>query len=76
MNKYTFPLLAMLLTTSYAMANDNLSKIAPYPVAAKGMLRYVIQLDKKPNENNFMVEMVIGKSMLVDCNQHWFGGDF
>uniref|UniRef100_A0A3B0M169 Ecotin n=1 Tax=Arsenophonus endosymbiont of Trialeurodes vaporariorum TaxID=235567 RepID=A0A3B0M169_9GAMM len=76
MNKYTLRLLVMLLTTSYAMANDNLSKIAPYPAAAKGMLRYVIQLDKKPNENNFMVELVIGKSMLVDCNQHWFGGDF
>ncbi|HGJ5858387.1 MAG TPA: serine protease inhibitor ecotin [Arsenophonus nasoniae] len=76
MNKYTFPLLAMILTAPYAMANDNLTKIAPYPTAEKDMHRYVIQLAKKENENNFMVELVIGKSMLVDCNHHWFGGDF
>lgn len=55
MNKYTFPLLEMHLTTSYAMANDNLFKIAQYPAIAKGMLLYIIQLDQKTNENNFMV---------------------
>lgn len=39
MNKYTFPLLAIMLTASYMMANDNLMKIAPYPTAIKDMHR-------------------------------------
>lgn len=47
MNKYTFPLLAIILAAPYAMANDNLTKIAPYPTAEKDMHRYVIQLAKK-----------------------------
>ena len=57
----------MMLTVSYTKANDNLTKIAaPYPAATKDMHRYVIQLAKKDNENNYMVELMIGKSMLVD----------
>ncbi|MFS1538834.1 MAG: ecotin family protein [Candidatus Phlomobacter fragariae] len=55
-----------------------MTKIASYPAVVKDMHRYVIQLAKnrKENESNFMVELVIGKSMLVDCNHHWFGGTF
>lgn len=56
----------MMLTISYTKTNDNLTKIAPYPAATKDMHRYVIQLAKKDNENNYMVELMIGKSMLVD----------
>lgn len=77
MKKYTFSLLATILTASYTMANDNLAEImASYPAVEKNVQRYAIELPKKENENNFMVEFVIGKTMLADCNLRRLQGRF
>ncbi|PAV04695.1 hypothetical protein CBG25_06770 [Arsenophonus sp. ENCA] len=77
MNKYTFSLLAMILTASYTMANDNLAEImASYPAVEEDVQRYAIELPRKENENNFMVEFFIGKSMLADCSHRGLQGRF
>ncbi|NDV64282.1 serine protease inhibitor ecotin [Bacteroides sp. 224] len=48
--------------------------LAPYPQAKEGMVRYVIFLKEKANEENFKVEIVPGKVMNVDCNHHTLMG--
>ncbi|WP_150320899.1 serine protease inhibitor ecotin, partial [Enterobacter hormaechei] len=42
--------------------------------AEKGMKRQVIQLPVQQDEANYKVELLIGKTLEVDCNQHRLGG--
>ncbi|MDX7987794.1 serine protease inhibitor ecotin [Xenorhabdus sp. 12] len=73
MKKYLFPLAALMVSTS-VFADKNLEDVAPYPAAPAGMVRSVIELPKQDNEKDYMVELMIGQDMKVDCNHHWFGG--
>nr|WP_314425581.1 serine protease inhibitor ecotin [uncultured Erwinia sp.] len=86
MNKLfsTFSIL-MLATSVSAMADAGsrpegdpgaqpLEKIAPYPQAKPGMTRQVITLPPKDNEQDLKVELLIGKTLEVDCNRHMIGG--
>ncbi|OTA14869.1 ecotin [Xenorhabdus vietnamensis] len=73
MKKYLFPLVALMVSTS-VFADKKLEDIAPYPAASEKMARSVIELPQQEDENNYMVELMIGKDMKVDCNHHWFGG--
>lgn len=50
-----------------------LEKIAPYPQAEKGMKRQVIQLPHQEDESTLKVELMIGQTLEVDCNQHRLG---
>ncbi|EMI5491355.1 serine protease inhibitor ecotin [Providencia stuartii] len=75
MKRAILSVMAVALVSSCAMATGELEKIAPYPKADKGMTRHVIQLAEKPNENNFQVELVIGKTIKADCNHQWFMGE-
>ncbi|MGE4798891.1 serine protease inhibitor ecotin [Yersinia hibernica] len=52
-----------------------LEKIAPYPQAEKGMSRQVIFLEPQEDENRFKVELLIGKTINVDCNRHMLSGN-
>ncbi|OVZ93963.1 ecotin [Yersinia frederiksenii] len=52
-----------------------LEKIAPYPQAEKGMSRQVIFLDPQEDESRFKVELLIGKTLEVDCNRHMLSGN-
>lgn len=79
-----------LLTTVFCLASgsafaniaaDNqldssqpLEKVAPYPKAEDGFKRQVIYLPKLDNEDNAKVELILGKTMEVDCNRHSLGG--
>ena len=51
-----------------------LEEVAPYPKAEKGMIRYGISLPLQENENDFCVEIIIGKTMVIDNNAHFFAG--
>ncbi|MBI6550092.1 serine protease inhibitor ecotin [Xenorhabdus lircayensis] len=73
MKKYLFPLAALMVSTS-VFADKKLEDVAPYPAASEGMVRSVIELPQQEQENNYRVELMIGKDMKVDCNHHWFGG--
>ncbi|WP_145515228.1 serine protease inhibitor ecotin [Yersinia massiliensis] len=52
-----------------------LEKIAPYPAPEKGMTRQVIFLEPQQDETRFKVELLIGKTLEVDCNRHMLGGN-
>ncbi|CQI93412.1 ecotin [Yersinia rohdei] len=52
-----------------------LEKIAPYPAAEKGMTRQVIFLEPQEDESRFKVELLIGKTLEVDCNRHMLSGN-
>ncbi len=62
--------------TSQEAASDPqpLEKIAPYPQAQAGMTRQVITLPPTENEQDLKVELLIGKTLEVDCNRHMIGG--
>lgn len=77
--KNTLTLAASLLTVacfsgSVLAAEQPLEKVAPYPKAEKGMKRQVIQLPEQQDESALKVELMIGKTMEVDCNRHRLGG--
>ncbi|MGM5630582.1 serine protease inhibitor ecotin [Apibacter raozihei] len=50
--------------------NDPKKELSHFPAAKEGMVRYVIFLDKKSNEDLYKVELIPGKVMNVDCNIH------
>ena len=53
-------------------AGDNMTA---FPPAKKGMIRYVLQLPKQDDESAFKVELIVGKTVLVDeKNRYFFGG--
>lgn len=77
--KFAIALFAAACVSSSAFASETpkeqpLEKVAPYPQADKGMKRQVIQLPVQQDEANFKVELLIGKTLEVDCNQHRLGG--
>lgn len=77
--KFAFAIVAAACMSASAFANETpeqqpLEKVAPYPQAEKGMKRQVIQLPVQQDEANFKVELLIGQTLEVDCNQHRLGG--
>lgn len=47
----------------------------PYPEAEQGMVRHALVLEKRPNEQDFKVELILGKTVETDgANRHFFGG--
>ena len=82
--KYATLMLSALLITASANANDApkaapetqpLENVAPYPQAEKGQVRHVIALPQLAHEELYKVELLIGKTVQVDCNRHMFGAD-
>jgi ecotin len=69
------PLLLSLLAiacTSSAIAADNMKA---FPPAEPGMVRYVIHLPEQQNEENYKVELLVGKTASLDArNRYFFGG--
>jgi ecotin len=64
--------LSFFLAVLVAQAADNL---AAFPPAEEGMVRHVLQLPKLDDESLFKVELIVGKTVLVDSkNIYFFGG--
>jgi len=55
-------------------ASDKKDKIHMYPQAQEGYTRYVITVPKTENDYDHKLELFIGKTMLVDCNNRSFFG--
>ncbi len=77
--KFAIAVIAAACVSTSTFANEApkeqpLEKVAPYPQAEKGMKRQVIQLPVQQDEANFKVELLIGQTLEVDCNQHRLGG--
>lgn len=50
--------------------------LKPFPAAAEGYQRHVIDLPAQPNEADHKVELIAGKTMEVDCNRQRLGGQW
>jgi ecotin len=63
---------AILSTAAFAAAEDNLKA---FPPAEAGMVRYVLNLPQQPNEADYRVQLLVGKTVEVDTvNRFFFGG--
>lgn len=64
--------LIFLTAISFVSAADNMKA---FPPAEKGMVRYVLQLPKQDDEFAFKVELLVGKTVLLEeGNRYFFGG--
>jgi len=64
--------LVFLLAVPAGQAADNMKA---FPPPENGMVRYVLQLPKQEDESAFKVELIIGRTVLVDeRNRYFFGG--
>jgi len=66
--------LASLLPRA-ATAAQGADDLKPYPTAQEGSVRTVFRVPALENEADRKVEILIGKTVLVDCNRTWFGGN-
>lgn len=49
--------------------------LAPYPKAISNLTRHVFFLEPKEDENNYRVEIILGKTIAADCNLQSFSGN-
>ena len=64
--------LGLVFTVLSVHAGDNLKA---FPPPDKGSVRYVLQLPKLDDESTHKVELIVGKTVLLDeKNQYFFGG--
>lgn len=64
-------LLGALLAAAPVIANDELKA---FPAAEAGHKQFVIELPEVENEADLKLELIVGRTMTVDCNHHMFGG--
>lgn len=64
-------IIAGLSTVAHAA---KLEEVAPFPKPEQGFTRQVIHLPSQPQEENFQVEILAGKTLTVDCNRQRLGG--
>jgi ecotin len=65
-----------VLLPAWAGAGDKSDEMKPFPAADQGSNRWVFHVPPAQNELiDRKVEIIIGKKMLIDCNQTWFGGE-
>ncbi|WP_421731020.1 serine protease inhibitor ecotin [Brevundimonas sp.] len=48
--------------------------LTAFPAATADQARYVIRLPERANEDDFKVELIVGRTQMVDCNLHSLGG--
>lgn len=55
-------------------ADTDQTDLKPFPKQNEGQARHVIKLPQQLNESDVKVELIVGKTMKIDCNHHMFGG--
>jgi ecotin len=69
----------LLLLCSWAavarLAHSAADDLKPFPVAGNGRQRIVIRLPEVAHPEDLKVEVMIGKTVIVDCNRQSFGGN-
>jgi ecotin len=63
-----------LLGTSLYASDATKDKTHMFPQAKEGFVKYVVEVPKTDNDEEHRVELLIGKKMLVDCNQRSLRG--
>ena len=70
---YIITALGLFFTVVSVHAGDNMKA---FPPPNNGMVRYVIKLPQLEVESNCKVELIVGKTILIDeKNQYFFGGN-
>lgn len=72
--KYIAAWLWVCLLAPAVLAEELPLNMTPYPVAEAGQQRLVLTVPAEQNEADHMVEIQVGKTLLIDCNTTWFGG--
>lgn len=72
--------LALMIAAGAAQAQTAETAAAPvdtsiFPAAKKGMVQHVLTLPAEENEGNYIAEIVVGRTMEVDCNNVMIGAD-
>lgn len=70
------PLIALTCALPLAACAATPEALKPYPAAAAGLTRHVIDLPPQANEAEHKVELIAGKTLEVDCNRHSLGGQW
>jgi ecotin len=65
---------AAFLSLGIAAGQDQ-DDMKPYPAAEAGLVRMVFRVPAVENEADRLVEIMVGKTLTVDCNQTAFEGD-
>jgi len=73
LRKILIVLLAVFVPLIMSNAEDKYG-MKPYPAADEGFTRQVFRVPAVENEAERMVEIVVGKTLLVDCNPTRFMG--
>ncbi len=55
-------------------AADESTNIKPYPIAAEGFERMVFRVPATADESARKIEIIVGKTLSIDCNQTSFAG--
>ncbi|UZT77054.1 serine protease inhibitor ecotin [Ectopseudomonas chengduensis] len=76
MNRLKLPLLSLACALPLAAYAATPEALKPYPAAADGYNRHVIELPAQSNEAEHKVEIIAGKTLEVDCNQQRLGGQW
>lgn len=72
---FTTALLLIVSTFSFAQeGNYEPLEIDMFPIAETGFKQVFIQVPVVENEENYKIEVHVGKEALVDCNQHFMNG--
>ncbi len=57
------------------MGQQSVDNLKAFPAPEKGVKRHVVHLKEQPNEDEFRVELLIGKMVETDeVNRYFFGG--
>lgn len=76
MNTLKLPLIAFTCALPLAACAATPEALKPFPAAAEGYNRHVIELPAQANEAEHKVELIAGKTLEVDCNQQRLGGQW
>lgn len=76
MTRLKLPLLSLACALPLVACAATPEALKPYPAAANGYIRHVIELPVQADEAEHKVEIIAGKTLEVDCNQQRLGGQW
>ncbi|MCL1145911.1 serine protease inhibitor ecotin [Shewanella marinintestina] len=66
----------MITTQMYSASNYvSINETKMYPKPAAGQEQHILTLPKIENESDYMIEIEIGQTQMVDCNKHGLIGE-
>ncbi|MEE4361485.1 MAG: serine protease inhibitor ecotin [Pseudomonadales bacterium] len=74
--RITAALVSLLVAACSSLSTaGGADEMTPYPAAETGFVRMVFGLPELAREADRRVEIIVGKTLMVDCNRVGFGGD-